>query len=100
MPWWLHITSGIVFLSAPLLYLLIFDPLWLIPVRFFHGTATAILGPVISAVIAERFPENKGAMLGQYSSATLVSRTIAPLAGGIIISTFMLYPGLVPYHMV
>jgi MFS family permease len=96
----LLITSGIVFLSAPLLYLLIFDPLWLIPVRFFHGTATAILGPVISAVIAERFPENKGAMLGQYSSATLTGRTIAPLAGGIILSTFMAYPGLVPYHMV
>jgi MFS family permease len=96
----LLITSGIVFLSAPLLYLLIFDPLWLIPVRFFHGTATAILGPVISAVIAERFPDNKGAMLGQYSSATLTARTIAPLAGGIIISTFMMYPGLLPYRMV
>ena len=96
----LLITSGIVFLSAPLLYLLIFDPLWLIPVRFFHGTATAILGPVISAVIAERFPENKGAMLGQYSSATLIGRTIAPLAGGIIISAFMMYPGLLPYRMV
>jgi MFS family permease len=96
----LLIISGCVFLSAPLLYLLVFDPLWLIPVRFFHGTATAILGPVISAVIAERFPENKGAMLGQYSSATLIGRTIAPLAGGIIISAFMIYPGLVPYHMV
>jgi len=96
----LLITSGLVFLSAPLLYLLIFDPLWLIPVRFFHGTATAILGPVISAVIAERFPENKGAMLGQYSSATLIGRTIAPLAGGIIISLFMIYPGLLPYRMV
>jgi MFS family permease len=96
----LLITSGIIFLSAPLLYLLIFDPLWLIPVRFFHGTATAILGPVISAVIAERFPENKGAMLGQYSSATLIGRTIAPLAGGIIISAFMMYPGLLPYRMV
>ena len=96
----LLITSGVVFLSAPLLYLLITDPLWLIPVRFFHGTATAILGPVISAVIAERFPETKGAMLGQYSSATLIGRTIAPLAGGIIISTSMMYPGLVPYHMV
>lgn len=96
----LLITSGIVFLSAPLLYLLVFDPLWLIPVRFFHGTATAILGPVISAVIAERFPENKGAMLGQYSSATLIGRTLAPLAGGIIISSFMLYPGLIPYRMV
>jgi MFS family permease len=96
----LLIASGVVFLSAPLLYLFIADPLWLIPVRFFHGTATAILGPVISAVIAERFPETKGAMLGQYSSATLVGRTIAPLAGGIIISTFMMYPGLLPYRMV
>jgi MFS family permease len=96
----LLITSGVVFLVAPLLYLLIIDPLWLIPARFFHGTATAILGPVISAVIAERFPETKGAMLGQYSSATLVGRTIAPLAGGIIISTFMIYPGLLPYRMV
>ncbi|MDO9550716.1 MAG: MFS transporter [Methanoregula sp.] len=96
----LLIVSGIVFLSAPLLYLLIFDPLWLIPVRFFHGTATAILGPVISAVIAERFPDTKGAMLGQYSSATLVGRTLAPLAGGIIISSFMMCPGLFPYRMV
>jgi MFS family permease len=96
----LLITSGIVFFSAPLLYLLITDPLWLIPIRFFHGTATAILGPVISAVIAERFPETKGAMLGQYSSATLIGRTIAPLAGGVIISSFVMYPGLIPYRMV
>jgi MFS family permease len=96
----LLITSGVVFLSAPLLYLIITDPLWLIPVRFFHGTATAILGPVISAVIAERFPEKKGAMLGQYSSATLMGRTVAPLTGGVIISSFLMYPGLVPYRMV
>lgn len=51
--------SGIMSFSAPLLYLFISDPLWLIRVRFFHGTATAILGPVISAVIAERFPEKR-----------------------------------------
>jgi MFS family permease len=96
----LLIVSGVVFLSAPLFYLLITDPLWLIPARFFHGTATAILGPVISAVIAERFPENKGAMLGQYASATLIGRTAAPLIGGIIISYFVFYPGLIPYRMV
>jgi DHA1 family multidrug resistance protein-like MFS transporter len=40
----LLVASGVVFLTAPLLYLLVFDPLWLIPVRFFHGMATAILG--------------------------------------------------------
>jgi MFS family permease len=96
----LLIASGLVFLSAPVLYLFITDPFWLIPVRFFHGTATAILTPVISAIIAERFPEKKGEMLGQYSSATLIGRTLAPLAGGAIISFFILYPGLIPYKMV
>ncbi|SAI87868.1 major facilitator transporter [Methanoculleus bourgensis] len=96
----LLIISGAIFLSAPLLYLFISDPLWLIPVRFFHGLATAILGPVIAAMIAVRFPEKKGEMLGQYSSATLIGRTLAPLVGGAIISFFVFYPGLVPYRMV
>lgn|SRR5690554_6342074 len=41
----LLIISGAIFLSAPLLYLFISDPLWLIPVRFFHGLATAIPDP-------------------------------------------------------
>lgn len=96
----LLIASGVVFLAAPLLYLLIFDPLWLIPVRFIHGMATAILGPVIAAMIAERFPENTGEMLGQYSSATLIGRSLAPLAGGAILSFFIFYPGLIPYRIV
>ena len=94
------IISGAVFLIAPVLYLFITTPIWLIPLRFFHGTATAILGPVISAVIAERFPLTKGEMLGQYSSATLIGRTIAPLAGGILLSYFAFYPGLIPYYVV
>jgi MFS family permease len=96
----LLVASGAVFLIAPFLYLLISNPVWLIPVRFFHGTATAILGPVISAIIAERFPFSKGEMLGQYSSATLAGRTIAPLAGGAILSYFMVYPGLIEYRVV
>ena len=96
----LLIASGAVFLSAPLLYLLITDPFWLIPIRFFHGTATAILGPVIAATIVVRFAGRKGEVLGQYSSATLIGRTLAPLAGGAIISFFAVYPGLVPYRAV
>jgi len=96
----LLILAGIVFLTAPLCYLIVTDPLALIPIRFFHGAATAILGPVVSAIIAERFPATKGEMLGSYSSATLVGRTLAPLAGGIIISVFMFMPCLFPYRMV
>lgn len=96
----LLVAAGAVFLIAPVLYLFITAPVWLIPVRFFHGTATAILGPVISAVIAERFPDTKGEMLGQYASATLIGRTLAPLVGGAIISYFIMYPGLLPYRAV
>ena len=96
----LLVTSGAIFLIAPFLYLFISNPVWLIPIRFFHGTATAILGPVVSAIIAERFPLRKGEMLGQYASATLIGRTIAPLIGGAIISYFLFYPGLIEYRIV
>jgi len=92
--------AGGVFLIAPLLYLIIADPLMLIPVRFFHGMATAILGPVVSAIIAERFSKTKGERIGQYSSATLYGRTFAPLVGGFLISFFAITPGLFRYQSV
>jgi len=94
------VLSGAIFLAAPFLYLLVINPYWLIPIRFFHGTATAILGPLVSAIIAERFPARKAEMIGQYSSATLIGRTVAPLVGGAIISYFVFYPGLLQYRIV
>ena len=72
----------------------------MIPIRFFHGTATAILGPVISTIIVERFFDRKGEMLGKYASSTLIGRTLAPLAGGIILSFFAAYPGLFRFRIV
>jgi MFS family permease len=85
----LLLTAAFVFLSAPLLYLLVSNPYWLIPIRFFHGIATAILGPVASAFIVSAYPESKGEKLGLYSSATLIGRTLAPLLGGALISAFL-----------
>ena len=96
----LLVISAFVFLIAPVLYLFVTYPVWLVPIRFFHGTATAILGPVVSAIIAERFPDSRGEKLGTYASASLVGRTLAPLAGGIIITIFISAPGLFPYRMV
>jgi MFS transporter, DHA1 family, multidrug resistance protein len=84
----LLLVASAVFLVAPLLYLMVANPFWLIPIRFFHGIATAILGPVASAVIVSAYPRSKGEKLGAYSSATLVGRTLAPLLGGAIISLF------------
>jgi MFS family permease len=84
----LLMVSGLVFLLAPLLYLLVHSPIFLIPVRFFHGTATAILGPVVAAMIVKAYSSSKGEKLGLYSSATLIGRALAPLFGGFIIAYF------------
>lgn len=89
----LLIASGVIFLIAPLCYMVVVSPLWLIPVRFFHGTATAILGPIIPAIISQRFPDTKGEKIGVYSSATLFGRALAPMIGGIILTLFLTAPG-------
>jgi MFS transporter, DHA1 family, multidrug resistance protein len=88
----LLLVSAFVFVLAPPLYLLVYNPWWLIPIRFFHGIATAILGPVASALILSEYKETKGEKLGIYSSATLVGRTLAPVLGGVIISAFVALP--------
>ena len=80
--------SGGIFLICPLLYLAVGTPMWLIPVRFFHGMATAILGPVVSAMIVEKYASSKGEKLGLYSSSTLAGRALAPMLGGFILSRF------------
>jgi MFS family permease len=92
--------SGIIFLVSPLLYLLVSNPWYLIPIRFFHGIATAILGPVAAVMIFEKYKSQKGEKIGLYSSATLVGRTIAPIVGGAILSYFALQSGLFSYQLV
>lgn len=94
------IAASLIFLSAPLLYLLVNNPFWLIPVRFFHGMATAILGPLASTIIAESYDTDRGEKLGLYSSATLIGRTLAPLAGGAIIALFAFRGELASYRAV
>lgn len=96
----LLITSAFIFVCAPLLYLLVSNPLWLIPIRFFHGLATAIMGPVATAIIVSVFNKNKGEKFGLYSSATLFGRTLAPLLGGFLISYFAYAGGLFNYQIV
>jgi MFS family permease len=96
----LLLASAFVFLLAPLLYLLVQVPWWLIPIRFFHGIATAILGPVSAAIILGEYKAHKGEKLGIYSSATLVGRSLAPVLGGAIISLFISFPGAWNYRLV
>jgi len=80
--------SAFVFASAPFLYFLVHAPWQLAIVRMYHGIATAIFGPVAMAVVADLFKERRAENMGWYSSSTLVGRSLAPLAGGVIIQYF------------
>jgi len=77
--------AAVVFASAPFLYLLVSLPWHLVLVRVYHGLATAILGPVAMAAVADTFDERRGERMAWYSSATMVGRFLAPFAGGALI---------------
>jgi len=77
--------SMVVFATAPFLYLLVAEPWHLVLVRIYHGFATAILGPVAMATVADTFQEGRGERMAWYSSATMVGRFLAPSFGGLLI---------------
>ncbi len=77
--------AATVFATAPFMYLLITSPWQLILVRIYHGLATAILGPVAMAAVADTFEIGRGERMGWYSSATMVGRFLAPSVGGFLI---------------
>jgi MFS family permease len=79
------VVAAIVFASAPFMYLLVTEPWHLVLVRIYHGFATAMLGPVAMAAVADTFDSGRGERMGWYSSATMVGRFLAPFAGGALI---------------
>lgn len=87
------IFAGLIFATAPFLYLLVLDPYQLILVRFYHGFATAILVPVANATVVERYPKSRAEKVSTFSSSTAVGRAIAPALGG-----YILLVTLTDYH--
>jgi DHA1 family multidrug resistance protein-like MFS transporter len=79
------LVAAVVFATAPFLYLLVTVPWELAMVRVYHGLATAILGPVAMAAVADTFEKGRGERMAWYSSATMVGRFLAPLVGGLLI---------------
>lgn len=77
--------SAFVFASAPFLYLFVTSWWQLIPVRFYHGFATAVFVPVTEAAIAEKYPTKKGERISIFSSFAATGRAIAPFLGGYIL---------------
>jgi len=82
----LLLSAGVVFVSAPLAYVLVATPAQLAAVRAYHGLATAILGPVAMAYVVDLAPTHRGERLGWYASSTLAGRALAPVAGGALLT--------------
>lgn len=61
------LVSGLIFASAPLLYLVAASIFQLGVVRFYHGLATAIFVPVAMAYVSELHETSKGEKLGWFS---------------------------------
>ncbi len=81
----LLLLAGLVFVTAPFLYLLVTTPLELALVRVYHGLATAVFGPVAAAFVTDLAPVRRGERLGYFSSAQLAGRALAPAVGGALL---------------
>ncbi|HSB51602.1 MAG TPA: MFS transporter [Dissulfurispiraceae bacterium] len=75
----------VVFAVMPFTYLLVTDYTILIVIRFVHGLATAIYGPVSMAVVADVAGRKKGEMLSWFSSVTIIGNLLGAPLGGFIL---------------
>lgn len=77
---------GLLFFGfTPFAYLFVHDYSLLIAIRFVHGLATAIYGPVAMAVVADIAGKNKGEMLSWFSSVTIIGNLLGAPLGGLIL---------------
>jgi MFS transporter, DHA1 family, multidrug resistance protein len=76
----------VVFAVMPFTYLLIKDYTLLIVIRFLHGLATAIYGPVAMAVVADIAGERKGEWLSWFSSVTILGTLVGAPVGGFLLT--------------
>jgi MFS family permease len=75
----------VVFAVMPFTYLLVHDYRLLVILRFVHGLATAIYGPVSMAVVADVAGAKKGEMLSWFSSITIIGNLLGAPLGGFIL---------------
>jgi MFS family permease len=74
------------FALIPFAYFFISSYAMLVVVRFLHGFATAIYGPVAMAVVADMAGAKKGEMLSWFSSVTIMGTLAGAPIGGLLLS--------------
>ena len=77
----------VVFALVPIAYLWVTSFPALVAVRFLHGFATAIYGPVAMAVVAEVAQGRRGEMLSWFSSVTIIGNLIGAPLGGLLLNS-------------
>ena len=75
----------LIFALTPFAYLLVWATTALLAVRFIHGFATAIYGPVSMAIVADVAGARKGEMLSWFSSLTIVGTLLGAPVGGYLL---------------
>jgi len=83
----LLLAGALVFASLPFTYLGVSTLAVLVLLRFVHGSATAIFGPVASASLSDVAPPSRrGAWLSTYSTAQGTGQAIGPVLAGYFIA--------------
>jgi MFS transporter, DHA1 family, multidrug resistance protein len=83
----LLVAGALVFATLPFTYLAVSTLLALVLLRFVHGSATAIFGPVASATLSDIAPpSNRGAWLSTYSTAQGAGQALGPVLAGYLIA--------------
>ncbi len=74
------------FALVPFAYLLVNSYQNLVVVRFFHGFATAIYGPVAMAVVADLVETRRAEMLSWFSAVTIIGNLLGAPLGGFLLT--------------
>jgi len=83
----LLILGALVFATLPFTYLGVSTLAWLVALRFVHGSATAIFGPVASAGLSDIAPaDRRGTWLSAYSTAQGTGQAFGPVVAGYLIA--------------
>ena len=90
------------FAFIPLAYLLVSTYQALVVVRFFHGFATAVYGPVSMAVIVSVAGDRRGEMLSWFSSVTIIGNLLGAPLGGFLLTRLAGTgtPQLLHFHLI
>lgn len=91
-----------VFAFVPFAYLFVSSYEALLVVRFFHGFATAIYGPVAMAVVVSAARDKRAEMLAWFSSITIIGNLVGAPLGGFMLTWLSAghEPNLTHFHIV